>query len=128
MDWFSAWEPVAYPYTELQPIEPPADAARVTAWAILALIALVTTVIWFRLRARRHSFWCAIVGRDVEVRLRSGSVLSCTAFENAAAIACTRRCVDRTFRVQWPSALPVAMPARPRLPTSAAEAVCRQPG
>jgi hypothetical protein len=38
--------------------------------------------------------------------------VSCSAFEDPTAIACARRCLDRSFRVQWPPALPVL--ARPR--------------
>jgi hypothetical protein len=38
---------------------------------------------------------------------RRGRALSCSAFEDPAAIACGRRCLDRSFRVQWPPALPV---------------------
>src|SRR5512132_3257257 len=110
MDWFTAWEPV--PYIEVESIEPPVDAGRLAAWLILAAIALAAVVIWYRQRPVRHSFWCATVGRDVEVRFRSGCVLSCSAFEEPSAIACARRCVDRAFRLQWPSAVPVL--TRPR--------------
>jgi len=69
-------------------------------------------VMWFRRRVVRHSFWCATAGRDVVVRLGRGCVQSCSAFEDPTAIACARRCRDRSFRVQWPPELPVL--ARPR--------------
>jgi len=49
----------------------------------------------------------ATTGRDVEMGFRRGRVLSCSAFEDPTAIACGRRCLDRSFRVQWPPALPV---------------------
>jgi len=76
------------------------------------VIALVVTVMWFRRRVVHHSFWCATAGRDVDVRLGSGWVQSCSAFEDPTAIACARRCRDRGFRVKWPPALPTL--ARPR--------------
>jgi hypothetical protein len=105
MDWFDAWEPVAY--IEIEPFDPAFDSGRVTAWLILAVIALTVGVICYRHRNVRRAFWCATVGRDVEVRFRHGCVLSCSAFEDRMAIACARRCLDRSFRVQWPPAIPV---------------------
>jgi hypothetical protein len=105
MDWFSAWEPV--PYIEIERVDPPADAGMLTAWLILAVIALAAVVVWYRQRVALHSFWCSTVGRDVEVRFRLGCVLSCSAFEDPMTIACARRCLDRSFRMQWPPAVPV---------------------
>jgi hypothetical protein len=105
MDWFGAWEPV--PYVDIKAVEPSRDAAMLTGWLILAIVALVVGVMWYRHRAVSHSFWCATVGRDVEARFRLGRVLSCSAFDDPTAIACGRRCVDRIFRVQWPPALPL---------------------
>lgn len=105
MDWFSVWEPESY--FDVERVEPPADAGRFVAWLVVAAVVLVAMVIWYRQRVVRHSFWCAAVGRQVEVRRRLGCVLSCSAFENPTAIACARRCLDRSFRVQWPPALPV---------------------
>jgi hypothetical protein len=110
MDWFSAWEPV--PYLEIERVEPPVDAGRFAAWLVVTAIVLAAIVMWYRQRVVRHAFWCATVGREVEVRRRLGCVLSCSAFENPAAIACGRRCLDRTFRVQWPPALPVVTSPR----------------
>ena len=111
MDWFSAWEPV--PYIEVAPVDPPADAGRILAWLILVVIALGAAVVWYRRRVVDHSFWCATAGRNVEMRAWRGRVLSCSAFEEPGAIACARRCRDRSFRVQWPAALPVlASPRR----------------
>lgn len=112
MDWFGAWEPVPFPYIEVEPTEHAAEAGPLTVWLILAVIILAALVVWYRRRAFRHSFWCATVDRDVEVRLRSGCVLSCSAFEHPAAVACARRCTDRSFRVQWPSSVPVLTRAR----------------
>jgi len=105
MDWFTVWEPVSY--IDVERVEPPADAGQFVAWLVVAAIVLTAMVVWYRQRVVRHSFWCAVVGREVEVRRRLGSVLSCSAFENPTAIACGRRCLDRAFRVQWPPALPV---------------------
>ena len=105
MDWFSEWQPV--PYAEIQQVDPAFDAGRLTAWLILAVVALAVAALWYRQRLFRYSFWCATVERDIEVRFRLGCVLSCSAFEDPAAIACARRCVDRRFRMQWPPALPV---------------------
>ena len=114
MDWFSVWEPLPYPvpYMEMEAVDPPADGGLLTAWLVLAVILLAATVIWHRQRVARHSFWCATVERDVEVRLGGGCVKSCSAFEDPSAVACARRCLDRSFRVQWPSALAVLAPAR----------------
>jgi|SRR6185503_14867008 hypothetical protein len=114
MDWFSTWEPAPHPvpYTDIERLDPPADGGLLTAWLVLAVIALVVTVMWFRRRVVHHSFWCATAGRDVDVRLGSGWVQSCSAFEDPTAIACARRCRDRGFRVKWPPALPTL--ARPR--------------
>lgn len=114
MDWFSTWEPAPYPvpYMDIERLDPPADGGLLTAWLVLAVIALAAAVMWFRRRVVRHSFWCATAGRDVVVRLGRGCVQSCSAFEDPTAIACARRCRDRSFRVQWPPALPVL--ARPR--------------
>ena len=39
MDWLSEWEPV--PYTEVEQIDPALDAGRLTAWLILAVVALI---------------------------------------------------------------------------------------
>jgi hypothetical protein len=109
MDWFSAWEPL--PYIEIERVDPPADGGLLTPWLVLAVI-LLAAVMWYRTRVVRRSFWCATVGRDVEVRFRRGGVQSCSVFEDPTAIACARRCLDRSFRVQWPPAIPVL--ARPR--------------
>lgn len=116
MDWFGAWEPSPYPLT-YELVDPPADDGMLSAWVVLAVIvlatvAMATVVMWSRLRVVRHSFWCATAGRDVEVRVRRGCVQSCSVFEDPTAIACARRCQDRSFRVQWPPAIPVL--ARPR--------------
>ncbi len=105
MDWFTVWEPVSH--IDVERVEPPADAGQFVAWLVVAAIVLTAMVVWYRQRVVRHSFWCAVVGREVEVRRRLGSVLSCSVFENPTAIACGRRCLDRAFRVQWPPALPV---------------------
>jgi len=111
MDWFSVWEPLPYPvpYIDIEGVDPPADGGLLPAWLVVAVILLAAAVMW---RVVLHSFWCATVGRDVEVRLGRGCVQSCSAFEDPTAIACARRCLDRRFRVQWPPVDPVL--ARPR--------------
>jgi len=113
MDWFSGWEPVlAVPLEEIERIDPPADGGLFAAWLVLAVIALTLTVMWYRPRVVRHSFWCPIVGRDVEVHMGRTCVQSCTAFEDRTAIACARRCLDPSVRAQWSWALPVLAPSR----------------
>jgi hypothetical protein len=114
MDWFSTWEPLPYPvpYMEIEPVEPPLDGGLLTVWLVFAVILLAAAVMWYRQRVGRHTFWCALVGRDVEVRLGRGCVHSCSAFEEPTAIACARRCLDRTFRVQWPPTVPVLSRSR----------------
>ena len=105
MDWLSEWEPL--PDIGIEQVDPGLDSGRLTAWLILALAAVVIAALWYRQRIFRRSFWCATSRRDVEVRLRLGQVLICSAFENPSAITCDRRCLDRGFRMQWPAALPV---------------------
>jgi hypothetical protein len=106
MDWFSAWDPGSY--IEIAPADPAVDTGRLTAWIILTVVALIVATLWYRQRVPRRSFWCATVARDVEALFRFGHVLSCSAFEDPTTIACARRCRVRSFRVQWPTALPVA--------------------
>ena len=105
MDWLSEWEPGSY--MGIEQIDPAADAGRITALLVMAIAAVAVAVLWYRQRLFRHAFWCATSGCDVEVCVRLGHVLSCSAFEDPSAIACDRRCVDRSFRTRWPSALPV---------------------
>jgi hypothetical protein len=107
MDWFSDWEPTGY--VEIERVDPPADSGMLIAWLILAVLVVAGFVAWYRKRVVRRSFWCATAGRGVEVCFRRSGVLSCSAFEESAAIACARRCMDRGFRAQWPPALPVLM-------------------
>jgi hypothetical protein len=109
MDWLGQWDPFLYPvsYFEIETVDPPAADERLTGWLVLAVIALTVMVIWYRFGVMRHSFWCMTAGREIEVRMAWGCVRSCSAFEDRTAIACARRCVDRSFRMQWPPALPV---------------------
>ncbi len=111
MDWLSEWDPL--PYTVIEAADTGADSGRLTAWLIVALAAAIIAALWYRQRIFRHSFWCATSRREVDVRVRRGRVLSCSAFENPMAIACDRRCVDRGFRMQWPAALPVLTRPQP---------------
>jgi hypothetical protein len=114
MDWFSAWDPG--PYIESEPVDAAVDPGRLTAWLIVTVVTLILAALWYRQRVSRHSFCCATVGRDVEVLFRFGRVLSCSAFEDPTAIGCARRCLVRSFRVQWPPALPVmTLPQAPRV-------------
>ena len=106
MDWFSEWQPAAN--LEIEPVDPAASSGQLTAFVILIVVAAVVAILWYRQRSWLRSFWCATIERDVEVRFRLGCVVSCSAFEDSAAIDCARRCRDRSFRVQWPPVLPVA--------------------
>jgi len=112
MDWFSTWDPG--PYIEIEPVDAAVDPGRLTAWLIVTVVALILAALWYRQRVSHRSFYCATVGRDVEVLFRFGRVLSCSAFEDPTAIACARRCLDRSFRGQWPPALP--MVTQPQAP------------
>jgi hypothetical protein len=116
MDWLSDWDSLLYPmsYIDIEKVDQPVESGLPTAWLVLAVIALGLLVMWFRKRVPCHSFWCMTVGREVEARIARGRVVSCSAFEDRTSIACARRCVDRSFRMQWPPALPVL--ARPRGP------------
>ena len=105
MDWFSAWEPV--PYLDPERVDVTSDGGALTAWLVLSVIVLAALVAWWRQRVARYRFWCATAGREVEMRFQRGCVLSCSVFGDESAIACARRCVDRSFRVQWPPALPL---------------------
>jgi hypothetical protein len=99
-------------YEEVDRVDASGDGGLLTAWLVLAVIAMTATYVWRRQRVVRHSFWCLTAGREVEMRVSRGCVLSCSAFEDRTAIACARRCLDRSFRMQWPAALPVL--GRPR--------------
>ena len=107
MDWLSEWQPA--PNLEIERVD--LTSGQLTAGIILIVVAAVVATLWYRQRSWRRSFWCATAGRDIEVRFRFGGVVSCSAFEDPSSIACGRPCLDRSFRVQWPPALPVL--ARP---------------
>jgi len=106
MDWFSEWQPVLN--MEIEPVDSAMYSGQLTAAVILIAVAAVVAIFWYRLRSWRRSFWCATIERDVQVRFKLGCVVTCSAFEDPGAIDCARRCRDRSFRVQWPPALPVA--------------------
>ena len=110
MDWLSEWQQA--PPVESDQIDPTSYSGQLTALFILIVVGVFIAAAWYGQRRWRRSFWCATVGREVEVRFRFGCTVSCSAFEDRTAIACARRCLDRSFRVQWPPALPVL--ARPR--------------
>ena len=114
MDW-SDWEYVLYPaasYLDVENLDQPAAGGPPIGWLLLAVIVVAGLMAWYRMRLARHSFWCLTARREVEVRIRRGCMISCSAFEDPTVIACARRCVDRSFRMQWPPALPVS--AQPR--------------
>jgi universal stress protein A len=71
---------------------------------------------------RLRRFWCAEHRREVEVEFEMRglpgfrspvAVRSCSAFEPGAAIDCSRRCLDPSFRLQWEPVAPGAGPLRP---------------
>jgi len=115
MDWFSEWQPARN--MELEAVDPAVYSGQLTASVILIVVAAIVAILWYRRRSWRRSFWCATIERDVEVRFRFGCVMRCSAFEDPAEIDCARRCRDRSFRVQWPPALPVAR-SREAAPTA----------
>lgn len=89
-----------------------ADGSRLQALLPVALIIVITIGIALAVRAhayRRRTFWCAIAEREVVTEFRNGHVCSCSAFENATAIECDRRCANAAFRQQWPPVLPIVL-------------------
>ena len=80
MDWFSEWQPATN--LEIERVDPTPYLGQLTAWVILIVVAMVVAALWYRQRSWRRSFWCASVGRDVEVRFRLGCAVSCSAFED----------------------------------------------
>src|SRR5262245_38820855 len=101
MDWFGVSDPISY--LEVERVDSPADIGMFVAWYIVATIVMIAAMAWYRQRVTRRSFWCATAGRVVDVRMQRGCLLSCSAFEDPTAIACGRHCLDRSFRMQWPS-------------------------
>src|SRR4029450_2701066 len=65
MDWFSTWDPVFY--EEIDQVDPAVDTGRLTAWLILAVVALAVAALWYCQRVFRPSFWVAATCRDGEV-------------------------------------------------------------
>ncbi len=67
MDWFSEWQPV--PNLEIDRAQANPYLGELMAWAILIVLALVVTAVWYRQRRWRVAVLVsATVGRDVEVR------------------------------------------------------------
>jgi hypothetical protein len=67
--------------------------------------------------SRHRSFWCALKEQGVEVEFETKTFLGfprpvgvkrCSVFSDPEKVACGRRCLDSTFRRQWPPALPIA--------------------
>src|SRR6266508_3904641 len=48
MDWFTAWEPEGY--VEIERVDSPMDSGMLTAWLILAVMALAGFIAWYRQR------------------------------------------------------------------------------
>lgn len=79
----------------------------------LAVVVLLTAVVAVMApRIMRRRFWCALHRREAEVHFaapgllaRPRAVLSCSVFEPCHAITCRRRCLDASYRRQWPSPL-----------------------
>lgn len=66
--------------------------------------------------SRTRRFWCRQAQRDVEVVFATRGlpglrlihdVVSCTAFDPQSAVACGRRCVERSVRQAWEPPLPI---------------------
>ncbi len=91
--------------------------ADALGWALLiSLLFLVPLVVLFSGAVRRHRFWCALRGRQVEVVLEERGlpgfrhavgVRSCSVFDPPTAVTCRRRCLDADCRRQWEPALPI---------------------
>jgi len=95
--WFSAWI-----YTFLS----------IAAVPVLLAVFAVAVVVATETHTRRRRFWCALQGRNVETVFRTRGllpqargVLACSAFEDPRAVTCGRRCLEASYRRQWPAAL-----------------------
>jgi hypothetical protein len=85
----------------------------VTGLVLLVVVAVALGRLYSVPSARRQ-FWCRIAGREVEVDFetrgilrRPVNVIRCSAFEDGDGVACSRRCLDASFRAQWEPPLPV---------------------
>ena len=95
--WFSAWI-----HTFLS----------IAVVPILLAAFVVMLIAASEKHTRRRRFWCALQGREVETVFRihgllpqARGVLACSAFESPCAVACGRRCLDASYRRQWPAPL-----------------------
>ena len=100
-------------------------AQKAMAWSVLGWALMVATVLLLAMlgvRIRRRRFWCAGVRREVEVEFeergipgfrKAMAVLTCTAFDPPSEVSCTRRCLDRDYRLKGPIAHPVGHIAVP---------------
>ena len=84
--------------------------------AVVIVLAVVVAATEPRIIRRR--FWCALHRREAEVHFAGRgllpgprAVLSCSVFEPCHAITCRRRCLDASYRRQWPAAVPPCMEA-----------------
>ena len=91
-------------------------AQLVVLFFVIAVLFISEWALFFGVARWRRGFRCPLMKREVEVEFEGRRVLgvrwpvavkSCTAFESPEAIECRRACVDRAFRRQWESALPV---------------------
>jgi hypothetical protein len=88
------------------PIVPDAviQFANYAVGAIVLALLVAGLVELARPDTLRRRFWCPAARNHVEVEFvtrsfrRLASVRRCTAFEDAQAITCTRRCLDARFR------------------------------
>ncbi|HEU5196786.1 MAG TPA: hypothetical protein VFW70_18745 [Methylomirabilota bacterium] len=79
---------------------------------LAVVIVLIVAVAATEPRIVRRRFWCALHRREADVRFATRgltpaprAVLSCSVFEPCHAITCRRRCLDASYRHQWPSPL-----------------------
>jgi hypothetical protein len=95
--WFSAWIHIFLPI-----------AAVPLVLVLIVMVAITAT----GTHTRRRRFWCALRRRDVEAQFSTRgllpgprAVLACSAFEPSHAVACGRRCLQASYRRQWPPPL-----------------------
>jgi hypothetical protein len=80
----------------------------IAALPLIVVVVLAGVVVAREPRTLSRRFWCALYGREAEVRFASRGLLpvpravrSCSVFEPGHAVACRRRCLDTSYRRQW---------------------------
>jgi hypothetical protein len=112
MDWLGAGPSEGSEGMLVQSI---ADAV---GWGLvyLALVLAILLVLLVERVCRRRRFWCAQVGREVEVEFEEAglpgfrhpvAVRGCTEFDPPTAVACNRRCLDANLRARLPMRPPL---------------------